>query len=228
MDIQNFALSRVRFILGFYEKALSPFVEIKHLIEEEKLPYKPVYSENGEPNFLLEWIDAEQSIDILGIQCTSLLCSTLKLFLEESLKNVFRRNAYQVTKSLKTESAYKAEFKKGWLNGYRELFEKEFNLNWLESNVNLLLIEELILVRNQGQHPKHITVMSNNFSKKDMENISSPFFIDDAHGNENLYDFVTPTIKPQPDKMKVAFEESIKLINWLENNLEKWGQDQIA
>ena len=78
MDIQYFALSRVEFILRFYEKALSPFIETKRLIEEEK----PPYSESGEPLFLLEWIDAEQSIDILGIQCASLLCSTLKLFLE--------------------------------------------------------------------------------------------------------------------------------------------------
>lgn len=228
MDIQYFALSRVEFILGFYEKALSPFVETKRLIEEQKPPYEPEYSENDEAPFLSEWLDADQAVDVLGIQSASLLCSTLKLFLEESLKNVFRRNAHKITKTIKTESEYKREFKKGWLNGYRELFEKEFNLDWQTSGVNLTLIEELILIRNRGQHPEHITMMSNSFSENDLKKIPSPFFIDDAHGNKDLYDFLPPTIKPKPEKMKNVFEESTKLINWLENSLEKWGQDQIA
>ena len=228
MDIQYFALSRVDFILGFYEKALSPFVETKHLIEEQKSPYEPEYSESDEPPFLSEWLDADQAVDVIGIQCASLLCSTLKLFLEESLKNVFRRNAHKITKTIKTEGAYKAEFKKGWLNGYRELFEKEFNLDWQNSGINLVLLEELILIRNRGQHPEHITMMSNSFSESDLKKIPSPFFVDDVHGNKDLYDFLPPTIKPKPEKMKAAFEASTKLINWLENSLEEWGQHQIA
>ncbi|SUI59097.1 MULTISPECIES: hypothetical protein [Shewanella] len=228
MDIQYFALSRVEFILGFYEKALFPFVETKRLIDEQKPPYEPEYSESHEPPFLSEWLDADQAVDVLGIQCASLLCSTLKLFLEESLKNVFRRNAGKITKKIKIESAYKQEFSKGWLNGYRELFEKEFNLDWQTSGVNLTLIEELILIRNRGQHPEHITMMSNSFSENDLKKIPSPFFIDDAYENKGLYDFFPPTIKPIPEKMKNAFEESTKLINWLENRLKQWGQDQIA
>lgn len=228
MDIQYFALSRVDFILKFYEKALFPFVETKRLIEEQKPPYEPEYSESDEPPFFSEWLDADQSIDILGIQCTSLLCSTLKLFLEESLKGVFRRNAHKITKVIKTEGAYNSAFKKGWLNGYRELFEKEFNLDWQASEVNLIFLEELIFIRNRGQHPEHITMMSNSYSESDLKKISSPFFIDDAHGNKVLYDFLPPTIKPKPEKMKSAFEESTKLINWLEQSLEKWGRDQIA
>ncbi|EJL6983981.1 hypothetical protein NMT40_003588 [Vibrio cholerae] len=225
MDIKYFALSRVEFISAFYEKALAPFLETVRLIEEEKPPYEPAYSESDEPPFLSEWIDADQSIDVLGIQCASLLCSTLKLFLEESLKNVFRSNTHKVTKNIKTENEYKTEFKKGWLNGYCRLFEKEFNLNWSDSNINILLIEELILVRNRGQHPEHITMLSNSFSKKDMEKIPSPFFVDKLYENKDFYDFLTPTIKPKPEKMKAAFEEVIKLINWLENSLNKWGQE---
>ncbi|MDX1751494.1 MAG: hypothetical protein R3271_14400 [Methylophaga sp.] len=112
MDIQYFALSRVEFMMGFYEKALSPFVETKRLIEEQKPPYDPEYFESDEPQFLSEWLDADQAIDVLGIQCASLLCSTLKLFLEESLKNVFRRNAHKITKTIKIEKAYKPELKK--------------------------------------------------------------------------------------------------------------------
>ncbi|MCC5884776.1 MAG: hypothetical protein JJU25_19325 [Halomonas sp.] len=228
MDTQYFALSRVDFILGFYEKAVFPFVEAKRLIEEQKPPYEPEYSESDEPPFLSEWLDADQAIDILGIQCASLLCSALKLFLEESLEGVFRRNAHKITKAIKTKGAYNSAFKKGWLNGYRELFEKEFNLDWQDSRVNLILLEELILIRNRGQHPEHITMMSNSFSESDLKKISSPFFIDDAHGNKDLNDFLPPTIKPKPEKMKSAFEESTKLINWLEQSLKKWGRDQIA
>ncbi|PMN90827.1 hypothetical protein [Enterovibrio norvegicus] len=227
MDIQSFALSRVEFILGFYEKALSPFVETKYLIEQQKQPFQAEYEESDEPPFLSEWLNADQAIDVLGMQCASLLCSTLKLFLEESLKNVFRRNARKITKTIKTEQAYSACFKNGWLNGYKDLFEKEFNLNWQTSGVNLTILEELVLIRNRGQHPEHISMMSNNFSKNDLKKISSPFFIDEIHGNNDMYDFLSPKIKPKPEKMKTAFEESIKLINWLEFSLEKWGMSQL-
>ncbi|MDX1751493.1 MAG: hypothetical protein R3271_14395 [Methylophaga sp.] len=89
-------------------------------------------------------------------------------------------------------------------------------------------MEELILIRNRGQHPEHITMMSNSFSENDLKKIPSPFFIDNVHSNKDLYDFLPPTIKQKPEKMKGAFEESTKLINWLENSLEKWGQDQIT
>jgi hypothetical protein len=229
MDIQYFALSRVEFVSRFYEKALFPFVEMKRLIEEGASPYESVYSESDEPQFLSEWLDADQSIDILGIQCASLLCSTLKLFFAESLENVFRRNSHKVTKSLSTKDAYDSVFRKeGWLNGYQKLFEKEFKIEFSKSGANLSMVEELILIRNRGQHPECITRMSNNFSKNDMGKIPSPFFIDDAYKNKKLHDFFPPTIKPQPDKMRAAFEESIKLINWLENSLEQWGQDQVS
>lgn len=228
MDVQYFALSRIEFVSKFYERALFPFVEMKRLIEDGLSPYEPVYAESDEPPFLSEWLDADQSIDILGIQCASLLCSALHLFLKESLKNVFMRNSHKVTKSLSTEKAYKSGFKKGWLNGYVELFEKEFNINFSESGVNLIIIEELILIRNRGQHPERIAMMSDNFSEDDMKKISSPFFIDDTSQNKNMHDFFPPTIKPRPDKMKTVFEESVKLINWLENSLEQWGQDQVS
>lgn len=54
MDIHYFALSRIKFISAFYEKALAPFLETISLIEEEKYPYEPDYSESGEPQFLSE------------------------------------------------------------------------------------------------------------------------------------------------------------------------------
>lgn len=227
MDIHYFALSRIDFISKFYQTASFPFVETKSLIEGELPPYELVYSEateSDEPQFLQEWLDADQSIDILGIQCASLLCSTLKLFLEESVKNVFRRNSGRVTKSIKTEVAYKSDFKKGWLNGYRELFEKEFSINWLNSGVNLTLIEELILVRNRGQHPEEITTMGSFFSKSDLEKVPSPFFTSDKNRSE----FIRPILQLPPGKIQMAIEESIKLVNWLEFELIQWGKDQIA
>lgn len=224
MDIHHFALSRVEFISAFYEKALAPFLETLSLMEEEKYPYEPVYSESGEPQFLSEWSDANQSIDVLGIQCISLLCSTLKLFLEESLRNVFTSNSGRSVKNIKTESEYKSAFKKGWLNGYCQLYEQEFDLNWSESGVNIDLVEELVLVRNRGQHPECITTLCDNFSKSDIEKILSPFFADPLYDNESFYDFIPPTINPKPEKMKAAFEERIQLINWLYNSLYLWGQ----
>ena len=55
---------------------------IKRQIEQEEPPFDdPPYSEDPEPAFLEEWLEAETSIQIVGLACVSLLADTLKLYL---------------------------------------------------------------------------------------------------------------------------------------------------
>ncbi len=82
MDIEYFLKSRTAFIRYFYEHAVRPFNEIKIAIENEEEPYIPPYSEDGEPPFLEEWMDAEQGVEIVGHACISMLSSSLYLFLK--------------------------------------------------------------------------------------------------------------------------------------------------
>lgn len=230
MDIGYFAKSRIDFIELFYTTALTPFSDIKFKIKNEIAPFEPPYSEDPEPAFLQEWIVADQSIDVLGLQCMSLLASTLHLFLKEWVINVFRLNHHQKTRSIKTEEDYKSTFNKsGWFNGYLILFKSEFGLDWHTSGANLALLEELVLVRNRGQHPKHITTVDNHYSASDLSKINSPFFVDDLQSTEidekELWSFMPPRIKPTPEKFLLALNELKKFVTWLDSRQEDWTKN---
>jgi hypothetical protein len=60
VDIQLFLNERIEFILRqLYRTASEPYVECKRTIEAEEDPFVPPYSEDGEPPFLEEWLEAD-------------------------------------------------------------------------------------------------------------------------------------------------------------------------
>jgi hypothetical protein len=81
MDVNFFFNERIAFIRQFYDAASYPFVEKKRKIEAEEEPFIPPYSEDGEPPFLDEWIEADESLQVLGYSCISMLSAALQLYL---------------------------------------------------------------------------------------------------------------------------------------------------
>ncbi|MEO7825814.1 MAG: hypothetical protein ABIR60_01625, partial [Allosphingosinicella sp.] len=60
MDILFFLKLRTDFIRRHYHVAVAAFVEQKRLIEDAEPPFdNPPYSEDGEPPYLEEWMDAD-------------------------------------------------------------------------------------------------------------------------------------------------------------------------
>lgn len=224
MDIHYFAIGRIEFLIGFYEKALLPFTETILLIEQEKPPYEPEYSESGEPQFQIEWSEANESIELLGLQCVSLLSSTLKLFMQQSLDEVFRRKPRRLTKDVKLEDSYKVAFKKGWFNGYYELFSAELGIDWKSSPVKCERIEEIVLVRNRAQHPENLVYLGSRYSEQDLERMSVPYFVEDLTHHSDFKHWFLPLIKVSPEKMRETFDEALCFINWLEEQIENWGK----
>jgi len=81
MDILYFLKERTRFIRYYYETAAEPFHEIKRKIKAKEEPFDdPPYSEDVEPPFLEEWIEAETALEILGRTCILLLSTSLQLY----------------------------------------------------------------------------------------------------------------------------------------------------
>ena len=72
MDVQYFLERRLEFIRQFYVNSSAGFIERKRQIEAEEEPYVPPYSEDPEPAFLNEWLEAEESLQVLGRICISL------------------------------------------------------------------------------------------------------------------------------------------------------------
>lgn len=63
MDVLYFLKERTRFIRYFYETACQPFRETMRKIEAGEEPFEPPYSEDGEPPFLTEWLEADTALD---------------------------------------------------------------------------------------------------------------------------------------------------------------------
>ena len=80
MDVRFFLNRRLAFIRQFYVTASEAYVERKRKIEAEEEPFIPPYSEDSEPAFLEEWIEADESLQVLGRSCLSMLAATLHLY----------------------------------------------------------------------------------------------------------------------------------------------------
>jgi hypothetical protein len=230
MDITYFAKNRISFIENMYDKATSPFTDVIYKIENEIYPYIPSYSEYNEPALFNEWSDAQDSINIIGLQSVSLLAASLQLFFKAWIKNIYRLNPASKTKSLKNESSYQKEFKKsGWLIGYMALLKKEYNIDLNDSNVNLTLIEELILVRNRIQHPDEITTLDSFYSASDLEKLKNPSFVistgNDSLQESELYAILKPRIRIEPIQFHQLVNELNKLVDWLEPKQTKWSKN---
>lgn len=180
MDAGAFLKYRTAFIRQFYDSAAFSFLERKRKIEAGESPFEPPYSEDSDRPFLSEWIEADQSLEVLGQMCVSLLAATLQLYLQECVRNLLRNYGAKRTATIKDVSEYQAIFKKdGWFNGYRAYFSTELGIVWSDGPANLKLLEEIVLARNRVQHPENITALHVSHSEKDLKKLQRPFFIDE-------------------------------------------------
>ena len=165
MDILYFLKSRTAFIRTFYVTAAFPFKERIRKIREQEDPFDdPPYSEDPEPPFLAEYTEADESLEVLGQLCLSMLSNTLHLFLVESVEEVHRRyDAGALAKAgigRPSDSVPKAVFKKeGWIGGYRAYFRDTLEIDWQQAPCDLGRLEEIALARNSLQHPGDITTL---------------------------------------------------------------------
>ena len=213
MDVRYFLEQRLAFIEQLYVNAAAPFVERQRKIEAEEEPFVPPYSEDGEPPFLTEWLEAKESLQVLGGSCISMLSASFHLY----FKTWERRLGVPVGPPLI------AAFKKGWVNGYRVYFLRLFGIKFEDSSCDLPLLEELVLARNRVQHPASITSQNAQYSDDDLKKLPSPFFIDErerelfSEGEEGERNWLMPpTIHVTPEKLLAAISEVRRFSVWLE------------
>lgn len=214
MDIRYFLEKRLAFIEQYYHTAAAAFVERKRLIEAGEEPFVHPYSEDGEPPFLEEWIEADESLQILGQTCISMLSASVHLYF----------TTWQRHLGVPTAPALIPMFKKqGWLNGYKAYFLQNFQVRFEDSGCNLQLLEELVLARNRVQHPESITSRSTNYSEDDLKKLPRPFFVSerevelmiDAEDGEREW-LIPPTINVTAGKLQAAIAEVKRFSEWLE------------
>ena len=176
MDVGWFLHQRVGFIRQLYATSAAPYIERQRLIDAGEAPFEPPYSEDGEPPFLLEWQEADDSLHLLGYACVSTLSDTLKVFFGE----------WERLTGVTTDPATAKVFKKqGFVAGYRALFEQRLGVQLADSGVDLELLEQVVLVRNRVQHQDSLTMNRPSHSKAELARLKSPFFLDD-HERQTL------------------------------------------
>ena len=213
MDVRYFLRQRLQFISQLYKLASSPYVERKRQIEDGEEPFAPYYDESGEPPYLEEWLEAEESAQVLGRSCISMLASTLHAYL---------MTWQQLTRAPIDEELSTTFKKKGWLQGYKAYFEKHSRVPFERCPVSLELLEELVLARNRVQHPDSITSDSSVYTKADLTKLTRPFFVDEGD-LDRLPDLtiderwlLLPSIKVTPDKLETALRAVEQFAEWFE------------
>jgi hypothetical protein len=229
VDVHAFLQSRIEFLGQLYRTSTAPYVERKRLIEAGEPPYEPPYSEDDEPPFLSEWLEADQSLRVLGQMFISALAASLQLYLKESLFNMRRRVRHQKMISVRPIDEYKKVFKEqGWLGGYKAYFKEQFEIDFGSAGCDLNILEGLVLARNRAQHPDTITSLDVRHSEHDLKKTPNPFFVDqreiEAMGDEQFPSFFyEPTVTAKPEHIEAAISEAERFCAWLENSIWEWS-----
>ena len=224
VDTLYFLRQRLRFIRRFYGNASFPFTEQKRKIEVGEDPFIPSYNyEYEEPPFLDEWIEAEESLDVLGQACISMLANSLHLYLEECVKE------------LGVGCPDKAA-KKGWINGYRVFFEEKLRICWKAGPTTPEFLDEIALTRNRAQHPEHIDMLGIAQSKHDFAKHRRPFFADEAEMQamenselpEEEWLFGPWCLKITKDKLLAAIDQVEHFSIWFEDQYRSRQADSTS
>lgn len=216
MDVNFFLKERTRFIRAFYDHGVAPFRDIQNRIEAKAPPFNdPPYSEDGEPAFLTEWLDAETGADLLSQTCVSLLSDTLKLYF----------NTLQAEIGFAFDQGGKA-FKRGFVAAYREALGEVFETDWSDCPVRFAVIEQVVLARNLSQHGGHLTSFHMSHDASTLRQHPQPFFASPQEaqawkdsGGQNS--FLTPSVKITRERLFEAIEEVEQLGDWLDTRLVK-------
>src|SRR5262249_48212846 len=186
MDVNAFLRIRTKFIRDFYTETSSSFAERIRKIEAEEEPFQPpVVDENSvrdEPPFFSEWYDAKESLNVLGQMCISMLSSALQLYLKECINELHRRYGtkalakFGIGRPEENKAAFK---KKGWINGYRVFFRDKLRIDWNNAPSDLKLLEEIVLARNNIQHPARIDRLSAQHWEYNPKEYPRSFFADE-------------------------------------------------
>lgn len=219
MDILFFLKMRTDFIRRHYDVAVAAFVEQKRLIENAEAPFdNPPYSEDGEPAYFEEWMDAETSIQLVGISCVSLLSDALKLYL-----NLLQRRQLRFVFTDREARRLKKQF----LATYRDALGEIYATDWSESSVDFDVIEQVMLARNRGQHGTELTSFHLTHDDRTLAKHPVPFFMSEVESQSlgeasaALGGYLNPAIVITRDTLFAAISEVERFAEWIEDNGER-------
>ena len=219
MDILYFFKERTAFIRNFYEDVSSVFVKRMSMIENREHPYDT--SDNGqyeydEPPYLSELKSAQESMDVLGLACVSMLSASLHAYFLE-----WEGEIAVVWEQDERKRLFKREGVKGYVREVQRLTSPRLD----DCPADLDLIEQITLARNAAQHPKGITDLIPRHRHSDLEKFPRPFFMNEfesrfLEGELADISFLVPRVRVSGDRLVRVLKEAEKLATWLDERRE--------
>lgn len=219
MDTGHFLRERLTFI-GFYcETAASAFRDVQRAIEQEAPPFdNPPYSEDGEPAFLPEWLNAKTGLEVLGLSCVSLMSDSLKLYLHTLQHRVIGFSFdLSETKALR----------RGFLAAHLAALDHILETDWRDCPADLDVIEQVVLARNRAAHGEDLTSFAVIHDRRTLEKHPRPFFADPEEWSwagsepESLAAMMQPKINVGPEHLTAAITEIERLVTWIEGRIDR-------
>lgn len=220
MEVLYFLKERTAFIRWYYDALTAPLIEDQRKIEAGEEPYEPPYfdpdtDDSSEPPFMEEWTRDRTAIALVGAACVSMLSESLKVYFAFWEKEL----GYDFGKPLR------AEFKKGFVNGYRVGFGHILQTDWSDCPADFGVLEQIALARNSSQHAGRIESMSPSHDPKTREKYTSPLFVSEreagvlsAEDAEEMLWF-NPQLIVSPDTLSEAIRQVELLGEWMEERL---------
>ena len=155
MDLLHFLNRRLSFIQTLYQSATPPFEEIKQKIEAHEPPYVHDGNPNdydGDPHFLSEWQEADDSIMVIGHWCLCMVQVSLQCYLRDCISPIGALwwNSSALVAGLGEIRSKKR--RESWFECYRLLFQEGLRVDWGKGPVSLADLEQLNLTRNDLIH----------------------------------------------------------------------------
>jgi hypothetical protein len=220
VDVGFFLKRRTELIRFFYTEGVKPFLEIHCKIEQGLSPFDdPPYSEDPEPPFVEEWMNAATGIELVGQSCVSLLSDALKLYFNTLQKHEIGFAISETEKSLAKEQGFVALYKK--------TLGEILDTDWADCPASFDVIEQVVLARNRSQHGSDLISHHVRHDSDTLRKHPRPFFARDeelkaweeAGGNEESY-FV-PMLEITQEKLFAATYEIDKLVDWIDGRMDK-------
>lgn len=187
-------------------------------IQNEEEPFVPLYSGgegDGEPFFQKEFNEASESLDTLRLMYISMLMSALHSYLETWVK----QSQIPVDQTL-----HKNIFKnKGWFWGYNSHFNHRFKIDFEKAPVDLKIIEEIILARNNIEHQGSIAGRPK-YGVKDYQKLKSFSYIDEFSArilqDIGFTKFLSPCLCVTEEQLLTAISTVENFAEWFKSQIE--------
>lgn len=217
MDVVYFLKQRTNFIRSYYDQCVIPFNAIKDQIENQNPPFdNSPYSDDPEPPYLEEWMDAETGIQIVGLSSVSLLSDSLKLY--------FGTLQHRVIGFKFTDE--KNAFSKGFVDAYSAVLGEILDTDWSDCPSDLKIIEQVVLARNRGQHGSNLLSFRVTHDQHTLKKYPLPFFMNENERESWIEDgavpsFLTPSMEITRASLFAAIEHVEKLADYIDARMDK-------